>query len=195
MVARSCSLLVALSWAATGSALAGVPDPENCTTPDCIVLSPSGELPVEVVVRDVDGEACEGVLVTIAFDALCTDLIDGVICAPATSYSGTTDADGAVTINAPVGGVCEGADAVTIVSDGVEIASYDVLASPDVNGDGIVNVPDLIEFSIALDTVAPTLDLCNCDGLVDDADYVVHQNQFLSSGCFLGGGEGEEVAR
>jgi len=167
-------LFLCLALATPQIAAAAVPSPANSSVP-CLVVCPRGDLPFEVVVRDIASVPIAGSLVQIQ---LClgapTPPIAFCQLSPPCTLSGFTDATGHVTFIIQAGGV-DPSGTVQIRADGVVLANR-VIASPDQNGDLVVNATDVGFGMAAVGTPLAIMDL-DCDGgLVDAADVGVINN-------------------
>lgn len=167
-----------------GAAVAGVPSSSTSTveragqgTPPCnpntAVVCPAGDIGsvlVTVTVRNVYGDPlpgklvnCQAVPVTGAF----------CFCPGETPQSGTTDVNGQVFFTFDNFGGCGdlqfGADCEGVIF----IPSPTIyIASPDNNGDCVVNAIDLSVFAAAYGTANPCHDY-NCDGVVNAIDLSI----------------------
>jgi len=163
----------------TRPATAAVPSPVNSTVPPCLVACPFGDIPFDVVVRDLANNPIANSSVVIDF-ANCPAAF--ICTAPgnqpdpytvnlaARTIQLLSNASGLAHFPLRVGGGCA-ANTVRVFADGVLLAQR-ALASPDQDGDGftsnILN-NDAALFSAKLGTTDPTADL-DCDGDVDVDD-------------------------
>ena len=163
----------------TSLAAAAVPSAANSTVPPCMVACPFGDIPFDVVVRDLANNPVANSNVVLDFancpaafictapgsqpDPYTVDL-------PTRTIRLMSSASGLAHFPLRVGGGC-GANTVRVFADGVLLAQL-ALASPDQDGDGftsnILN-NDLAIFTAKLGTSDPTADL-DCDGDVDGDD-------------------------
>lgn len=180
------ALLVALGVVtAASAALAVVPDPTFSSCGNCLVLTPGGDPGVSftVVVKDQFNNAINGSNVVIDFGtcpvALCSGQDVGFT-KTGNTISGTTNLSGTVVFT-PRGGF--GTDCtIKVYADGVQICSLSHVSSPDLNGDGSVDISDLSMF--AGDMVSNNLESdLNCDGSVDISDLSIFAGEMVLSGA------------
>jgi hypothetical protein len=163
----------------TSLAAAAVPSAANSTVPPCLVACPYGDIPFDVVVRDLANNPVANSSVVIDFANcpaafICTapgsQPDPYTVNLPARTIQLLSNASGLAHFPLRVGGGCA-AGTVRVFADGVLIAQR-ALASPDQDGDGftsnILN-NDAALFSAKLGTTDPTADL-DCDGDVDVDD-------------------------
>lgn len=162
---RSLLLLVVLLFCSQ-PALAGVPDPAHSTMDACLVVCPEGDFTFHVTVRDIAGNPIANSSVHVDM-CLCPSVIPcpGEGC----TYIKLTDAAGNATLQIKAGGTCLAG--VLITADGVVLGSRAV-ASPDQNGDLIVDAADYAAAVGKLGLSDPTADF-DCDGGVTNADLNV----------------------
>lgn len=180
---RALFYLSVIALAIPGTARAAIPSPINSTVPACLALCPLGDLPITVVVRDIANNPVAGSAVVLDF----SQCPGAHICEPwqydpytvnlsARTILATTDASGAITIPAHVGGV-GAAGSVRLYADGVLLHAY-ALASPDQDGSGAVydgppiGGNDIATFTPKLGTTDLTADF-TCDGVVNEDDRIV----------------------
>jgi hypothetical protein len=184
------SVVVILSLAFVGVASAGIPSASTSTvvavgegTPDCdpdpAIVCPASDMgwvKVTVTVRNIYGDPLPGKLVN------CYALpVTGTFCfCPGEDpQSGTTDINGEVVFYVSDFGGCGdiqwGADCEGVVFN-PSPAIY--VASPDNNGDCIVDLIDFGYFAGAYLTADPCCDY-NCDGIVDLIDFGVFASHYL----------------
>jgi hypothetical protein len=176
-----------LAAALAPPAMAAVPSPVNSTFPHCLVTCPFGDMHVVVTVRDIANNPVAGASVVFDF----SDCAGAFLCPQMPGYPYDvnvgartirmfTDAAGTADIPLHVGGFC-GAGSVRLFANGIFFTSY-ALASPDQNGDGVVNgVYDLALFTAKLGTTDPTADF-DCSGNVDAGDTAIF-NQHAAHAC------------
>lgn len=185
---RSCYRLAALVLlgavlAHPGPAVAGVPDPNNSTVPQCLTACPDGDMPFTIVVRDLNSTPLGGVNVVLDFTA-CPDFTvcalkptDPYLWNPATrQVSAGTNAAGSVTFPIRAGNLCDTAHGVLVFASGVMLAGR-TMASPDQNGDQLVDGVDDAIVTGKVGLPDPTADF-DCDGTVTLADVGVVQAHF-----------------
>jgi hypothetical protein len=182
------SILAVLSLAAVASA--GIPSASTSTveavgtgTPSCnpgeAVVCPAGDLGqvvVTVTVRNIYGDPLPGQLVN------CYAVpVSGTFCfCPGQDpQSSTTDVNGQAFFYYAFFGGCGtlqwGADSGGIVFNPSNIIT---IASPDINGDCVVNLADFGQFAVNFLTVNPCEDY-DCSGLVDLSDFGTFAVHFL----------------
>lgn len=172
-----------------GVAFAGVPCAGTSTvvaTPSCGAYCPASDMDVvtvTVTVKDCYGTPLEGIVVTVTEAAGATGHCwcpgeDAKVC--------TTDASGVCTVQFSDFGGCGGtgcslqfqADAEGVILGPSQVI---VSASPDGNGDCVVNLTDFIAFA----SVYQTADCCsdfNCDGVVNLTDFISFASHY-QHGC------------
>lgn len=184
---RSSHLLAALVSCAAlihpAVSRASVPSPSNSEVPACLAACPAGDMVIVIVVRDIAGNPIANSTVWLDFSAcpaftICTpEPTDPYIYdAPTRTVRATTDASGTVRFPLRAGGVCGTANGVSVFADGVFLAGR-TLASPDQNGDQIVDGADDAIVNGKLGTPDPTADF-DCDGMVTAADVGVVQSHY-----------------
>src|SRR5262245_7766156 len=155
-----------LAWNQPASA--GVPSPPNSFVDPCFIVCPNGDFPFHVVVRDVANVPLAGVVVLID---LCPcvgpsfNLCPGISC----QITAVTDSSGAVLFRIKAGGTCP--LPVNIRANGVLLAGR-FIASPDQNGDLIVDAVDAAILGAKIGSSDPSGDL-DCDGSVTPNDMSV----------------------
>jgi len=140
-------LLIALILGAT-SALAQ-PDPNNCRFPSHIALCPSGDITVTGIIRDSNGQPINWPI-NMVFSG---PAINSLYHAPSYPFpqASATSISGVVTFNPQIGGCEMGGgvryfDAIT----GVFLGQSNTINSPDLSGDGVVNLSDVVILSSTL---------------------------------------------
>ncbi len=185
------SILAVLSLAVATAASAGIPSASTSTvvavgelTPTCnpntAVVCPAsdmGRVKVTVTVRNIYGDPLPGKIV----NCYAIPVTGGPFCfCPGEDpQTGTTDINGeAIFYYTDFGGCGDmqwGADSEGIVFNPSNII---FIASPDNNGDCIVNLVDFVNFASAYLTADPCCDY-NCDGIVDLVDFVTFASHYL----------------
>ena len=178
-------VLVALVLAAP-LAGAAVPSPQNSTVESCLRVCPAGDLHIRVVVRDfannpIAASTVQLDLCSCPFITLCPQQAgDPYQIVNSCQVLMITDAAGVAEIPLRAGGVCVGT--VNVLADGVNLASRGFVASPDQNGDVIVNATDQAILAAKLGgPYDPTGDL-NCSGALEAGDPFV-QAGHLGHSC------------
>jgi hypothetical protein len=170
---RAVLLLAVTSFTLPGTALAAVPSPANSTVDECIRVCPAGDMNLHVVVRDAFHNPVVASFVVVNF----TNCFSQNICPtlgsepytfiPPASIQMVTNAAGEANIPIRSGGVCVAS--ATVSADGVLLATR-VVASPDQNGDAVVNATDQALMALKLTgPFAPEADL-NCSGSLEIGD-------------------------
>lgn len=161
-------------------ARAGVPSPGHSDVDPCLRVCPGGDMNFHVLVRDASGLPIAGAFVDIDLCAC-----PGVTFCP---YAGSepyqvfggchavraTGPDGVADFPLRAGGLCSGA-AVPVHADGVLLATLTSVASPDQNGDAIVNATDRIVLLPKLDGPYDSTCDFNCGGYLDDGDRAIFE--------------------
>jgi hypothetical protein len=172
---RTCLLALALVAVAAPSH-ASPPDPANSEIDQCLIACPAGNIVFFVLIRDFNRVPINNASVVIDFcdcpgvtlcPASTTDPYDRIGACQIRKFTGT---DGKAVFAIRAGGVCSSLG-VRIYSDGLLMATRRV-ASPDQDGDLVVEPADLDIASTKNGSADPTADL-DCDGLVTDADLVL----------------------
>ena len=96
-----------------------------------------------------------------------------------------TDLNGVADFRLRAGGSCAGA-AIRVFCDGILLATRTSVASPDQNGDLVVDEADLAILDTELGTNEPGADL-DCDGVVTEADLEVARGHLGHSQATLVG--------
>jgi len=170
--------IVPLALSSSG-ALADVPSAQMSTVDPCLVACPGGDIPFNIVVRHIDGRPVAGPAVVISYyDCptfhLCA--LNGTESysydAPSSSLHEIGDNTGHATFSLRAGGACP-SGTVGVYANGVILATRG-LASPDQNGDGVVDGQDFGILQAKVGGADPTGDL-NCDGAVTSADVALLQ--------------------
>lgn len=146
--------------------MAAIPDPVHSSVDPCLIVCPEGDFTFRVTVRDIVGNPIANASVQVDL-CRCPSVIPcpGEGCA----YIKLSDAAGNATFQIKAGGTC--AAGVLITADGVVLGSRGV-ASPDQNGDLIVDAADYAVAVGKLGNTDPTADF-DCDGGVTNADLNV----------------------
>jgi hypothetical protein len=150
-----------------------------------------------VTVVGTDGLPMNGVAVRAIFqDLVCTgsNLVtpcNAGIVQPYPVVSGVTDAQGRVFFRLWMGGCCHGSTPVVEIQadpGATTLKTYVDIASPDSNGDLVVDVGDFVRFQQAFDNVGTTPAACTnyadnpptdpCDGNTDIGDFALFQSAF-----------------
>ncbi len=160
------------------------PSPTASRVPECVRVSPGGELPLEMVIRSEDGTPLAGVEVSVIFSPTCSERLTscdddggGIV------ITGITNAEGGLVLEPRLGGCCVEGRSVLIEARGHPIACYDYVGSPDQDGDGHVTLGDFVLFEgLFLLDFAPCGDLVGCNLGVGLDDFVEFQRLFLT-GC------------
>jgi hypothetical protein len=143
---------------------ADVPDAGQSTVDPCLIVCPLGDVTFTVVVRNAVGLPIPLSLVQVNFCAGNASRCDPLTVCQA---GGLTGLDGRVVLSFMAGGIS--ATPVEIHADGLLLASRPI-ASPDQDGDLVVDAADIAIAQAKLGTADPTMDL-DCDqGVVDQAD-------------------------
>jgi hypothetical protein len=159
-------IVASITW--SGPARAGVPSPPQSSVDPCFVVCPNGDIAFHVVVRDVASLPIANAVVIID---LCScvgptfNICPGIAC----QVAALTDLNGAAVFHINAGGTCD--SPVNVYADGVLLAARRV-ASPDQNGDLIVDAADASILGGKIGTTDPSGDL-DCDGSVTPNDMSV----------------------
>ena len=164
-----------------GAAGATIPDPDLCSADPCdelggvLVCPNSPSAPAfsqfTVNVRNGDNEAIPDAFVELVFGTPGNHCFCG-----GATLTGTTDAAGNVSFNVAAGGCTEGAGAIRIVANSVEIRSYGFVKSPDWDGssDCAVVLSDFIAFGGAYSVPGtPGCHDYDDSGSTDLGDFIV----------------------
>jgi len=171
-------LLAVLGILLTASAHASPPSPANSFVDPCLRVCPGGDMNIHIVVRDLSNNPVPFSSMAISFCGpgpypLCPGV---VLCppGPADPYTingcnvlAATNAAGILDLGIRAGGVC--IDSIPVFADGVLLAARIAIASPDQNGDLMVDAVDNGILTGKLGTSDPTGDL-NCSGSVEIGD-------------------------
>jgi hypothetical protein len=182
--------LVILSLTLAGSAFAGIPSASTstverapqgtaCDPADVGVVCPAsdfGTVVVTVTVRNVYGDPLPGISVTVTATP-----VTGVFCfCPGENpQTDVTDINGQCVFYFTDFGGC-GDIIFNAVAAGVPLnpSPSIYIASPDTNGDCMVNLTDFIYFAAAYQTNDPCCDY-NCNGVVDLPDFIDFASHYL----------------
>jgi len=171
--------------------------PPGSSTPDCIRLSPDGNMLLPVVVRDQMGDPIPYTEVRVVFEAECDAALYWCPEQEHPIVHGRTNVNGEVTFSIRAGGCYEGGlNTISIRADPADIwlAVYEEVGSPDMHsdepprhGDGDVDLNDFVVFSSRFLTTDTCADLHHsgspwwtCDEDVDLDDFVVFMEKFLT---------------
>jgi hypothetical protein len=161
--------VAALLAASTMPAHAGVPDPRNSTADTCLVISPAGNFPYKVTVRDESAAPVTGVQVVLDFTpAVGMNLCDQSDPDHDRRVVGTTDLTGSFTFYVRGGGQSAGYVVVSAFAQTIALAH---VRSTDLNGDLAVTAAD-VTLHQALPANALAGDY-NCDGVSNAADRAI----------------------
>ena len=174
------SLLILVSIALPGSAAAGPPLPGESVVGPCIAVCPAGDLVFRVTGMR-NGGPVDGWPITLDLCG-CPSLriVAGVGAIPYW-YSGsgncrvvtlTSTPNGVAQFALQAGGVCS--DAQIAVTATFVLGTRTAVASPDQNGDLVVDAADVAIAEAKLGTNDLTMDL-DCDGTVTSADIAILQ--------------------
>ena len=158
--------VVFASLACSAVASANVPSPAQSSVDPCLIVCPEGDIAFHVTVRDFANVPIAGATVVVD---LCPCVGHGFNLCPGISCQVTavTNAAGTATVNIAGGGTgCT--SPVNVLADGVLLASRRI-ASPDQNGDLVVDAADAAILAGKFGTTDPTGDL-DCDGSVTPGD-------------------------
>lgn len=180
------ALLVVLGVVFVGSAaFASVPDPTQSQCPTCILYSPGGYTDLVVTVKNQTGANIVGSNVQIDFGtnpiAWCATQAAGVT-RVANVVSAVSDGSGQA--HFPLrAGACSNTGLIKVYADGVQLCSYGIGPSGDMDGDLLVNVSDLGIWASA----QVSQDACgdfDCDTFVNVSDLgIFAEMQAFSNGC------------
>ena len=167
---------LATTLAIAGFAAAGTLNPQKCTADPRLALCPAGDLAFHAIVRDGAANLVPNVSVEIDFCsstgwATCNQGQPAEIrfftpCEPIA----LTGLDGIATLALKAGGVT-GDSTVLVRADGMLLGQR-FLASPDQNGDLVVDARDEAIFVSKLGTTDRTADF-DGDGVVTEADHAI----------------------
>lgn len=157
-------VFASLAWSAVAGA--GVPSPPQSSVDPCLIVCPLGDIAFHVTVRDIANLPVGGSTVLIDFCSCVAhgfDLCPGISC----QVTAVTNPAGTATFHISAGGAgC--ASPVNVFADGVLLAQRRI-ASPDQNGDLVVDAADAAILAGKFGTTDPTGDL-DCDGSVTPGD-------------------------
>jgi hypothetical protein len=169
-------LLVAFLAMGAHQGAAGVPSPMNSTVPPCFVACPAGDVTFTVVVRDIANYPVANSTVWLDFSAcpafpVCADCCAGITIYPELRLATrVTDASGVAAFPLKLGGVCSG-QRMRVFADGVMLTYSGVpVASPDQDGDLLVDAGDALRVHGLIGTSEQGADF-DCDGTVTQADF------------------------
>lgn len=176
---RSCLPALALIaasatvCAASGAAMANVPNPSDSMVDPCLVVCPAGEIVFHVTVLDFGHVPVPNSVVLIDFCGcpnvtLCPQSqTDPYLRLNACQIAKITNVQGVANFAIRAGGGCSNLGA-RVYADGILLAQRNV-ASPDQDGNLMVLLPDLSLADSKRGSADPTADF-DCDGLVADSD-------------------------
>lgn len=177
----------ALLSVAAVNAWAAHPYPPACTVDPCVRLCPNGDMALHVVVRDATSQPIPFAQIVVEFTQ-CPGIFlcplngsEPYSISPPSSVDMTVNLSGAADIPIRAGGICSGG-LVSVYANGQLIAQRPGVASPDQNGDAVVNAADqaIMAAKIA-GSYDPTADL-DCDGTLGAVDAGI-QNAHLGHSC------------
>ena len=153
-----------------GSAFAQCGSPANSTFPTHITVCPSGDLMAVGQVLDAQGNPCISSTIHMQFNNPAAGTLWSAPGFPFPLLTSSTSLNGMVSFSPMVGG-CSMAGSVTFFDpSGVVLGTALTINSPDLNGDGIVNLMDLSLFANAFfGNYSPNADF-NMDGVINLAD-------------------------
>jgi hypothetical protein len=164
------SVLILGSILAANVASAQCGDPANSRFPNHIVLCPSGDLSVMGQVLDVNGNPCVASTIHLLFQAPAILQLWSHPADPFPLYTATTNLAGTVMFNPRVGGCAMGGSVIYYDPSGVVLGTSQTVNSPDINGDGVVNLADIPLFTAAyFGGYSPCCDF-NMDGVLNLLD-------------------------
>ncbi len=190
-------LLVVTTLLAT-SAGASPPLPQFSEVDPCVVVCPAGDSVLRVVARHywtlpssharVQVDLCGCPEVTVAQSGFYS-ISNGCWVELVATVEGVAD------FPLRAGGVCAGAS-IRIFADGILLATRTAVASPDRDGDLVVEQSDVAQLNSKLGTGDPTADF-DCDGTVTAADLAIaaaHLGHSASGAVGVPGGSQVAVA-
>ncbi len=160
-------LLVLLMMAGSTVVLGQCAFPGNCSIPPLITVCPTADIPVSLVIRDINNVPCPGETITMNVNASC-------LCATPTTVTSLTNIMGVVTFLPQLGGCCTAPGLVTYTdASGVVVGTSDGVNSPDMSGDCRVNLSDVAMFSgVFFGSYSRCADF-NVDGVLNLSDIGV----------------------
>jgi len=163
------ALILSFSFVCATIASAQVPDPTTSSVDACLIVCPRGDFALHVTVRDAVGNPIAGSTVNVDICPFSTvHFCPSAQCA-LQSITGPT---GQVAFVFEAGGIANGP--VNVIADGVFLRQLPV-ASPDRNGDLVVDATDVALVTARVGMVDRTADF-DCDqGVVDAQDVAVAQ--------------------
>ena len=183
-----CSLfMVAFLGAGAHRATAGIPSPTNSTVPPCFVACPAGDITFTVIVRDLANNPVPGATVWLDFSAcpafpICEGCCAGVTIDPQNRRAAkVTNASGVASFALKMGGVC-GGQRMRVFADGVMLSSGVTVASPDQDGNLLVDAGDAFHVYGLIGGHDAGADF-DCDGTVTQADYDWMTSQHGGHSC------------
>lgn len=162
MTARLSVIALALASAAAPVFASEVPDPDYCSVVPCDAM-----MGVLTTPHSGSGPEATQFVVTVMFDPVTpipNAFVELIVRQPAHHHfcpgavlTGTTNAQGQVTLNPALGGCTLAHDMIRIRANNVDIRMYDRLLSPDFDGeaDGRVHISDFAFFGSRFVAGAP----------------------------------------
>lgn len=157
-------------------ASAAVPSAANSHLDPCMVFCPGGDMTFNVIVRDLANNPVVSSTVIIDFSACplyahCPDPGTGITADDVgRTLRKTSDGTGLASFKAWVGGICPGTS-VRVFADGVLLGAKS-LASPDQDGNLLVDQADFVAIQNGIGTTDATKDL-DCSGDVTANDVTI----------------------
>jgi hypothetical protein len=171
------ALMLGLSFASATPARAQVPSPANSSVDACLIVCPRGDFVLHVTVRNEIGNPIPGS--SVAVDLCPTPTVHLCPALTVCTLQSVTDGNGQVAFAIEAGGITTGP--VNVIADGVILRQLTV-ASPDRNGDLVVDATDVALVSGRQGMVDRTADL-DCDGSVVDAQDVAVAQAHVGHVC------------
>ena len=171
------SLLLLIALIAGASTAFAQPVASNCRFPSHITVCPSGDIHVQGVIRDINNNPINwGITMEFGGPAL-----NSLYHAPGYNWPAAdmVSQNGIVTWDPKVGG-CELGGGVRYFDglNGTFLGSTAIITSPDLNGDGSVNLGDVVILAAAMGgPYNPCMDFTG-DGLINLSDVVVFATHY-----------------
>jgi hypothetical protein len=180
-VQRVLPFAAMLLLAAGAATACGLPYPGNSSVDSILVACPAGDIAFHVTPRDLAYQGAPGLLVWLDFCSTSGWAIDpGPVPAsqpyldrPPCTPTTLTDSRGMATFALRAGGSTGGGTVVVYGDGGIRLRAR-VLASPDQNGDLLVNATDVALLAAKLGTNDPSADF-DGDGVVTAADQAIQR--------------------